>query len=120
MDSGALCGSMCVDGEPLCLDVVVSVEQPGWEEAAIVQLRENGYARLKLSAAEAECVQQLYPAAHEAFASRTSRQQMAVLDWNRGHLDSRQGYVDDGHRQFLELHPVVGNVPMRPQAPNST
>lgn len=82
----------------------VDLDDPCWPARACEQLRRQSFARLRLSPDEVRLVHELYDSVREAFDFRASRNQLRVCDRDFDDLDSRNGFVDEPNREWLELH----------------
>jgi len=83
---------------------VIDTDSSSWAVQASQMLRQNMYARLRLPAHEVCLVREMYAAAKAAFSDGRSRRQLRIPDDMVDDLDSRNGFVDDPNREWLELH----------------
>ena len=88
---------------------VIDCSEDGWEARACSELRRVAFVKVRLTDREQRCIRDLYEAAEDAFEDRASRREMELPLLDARRLDSRSGYVDDGKREFLELHHLIAH-----------
>jgi len=86
------------------LPTVVDISEPSWTARAYDDLKQWGYARLRLTPAEVSLMQDLYDATDKFFDDRGSTRKLEVPDEEFDDLDERSGYVFDRHREMFEVH----------------
>ena len=75
-----------------------------WTSEAIRSLQRDGFAVIKLTPTEAAAVHEMLDAAQQAFEDSVEMRALRISDEQLDDLDSRDGYVRDRVREWLELH----------------
>lgn len=75
-----------------------------WTSEAIRSLQRDGFAVIKLMPTEAAAVHEMLDAAQQAFEDSVEMRALRISDEQLDNLDSRDGYVCDRVREWLELH----------------
>ena len=91
------------------MDEVLDPNTCAFEARACALLREQGFARLLLTASDSQLVPQLLRAATAFFESDAATRGAHIPPRERRAHDSRRGYVRQQGREFLELHPRVAD-----------
>lgn len=86
------------------LPTVIDIDSPSWTRLAYQDLKQWGYARLRLTPPEASLMRDLYVSTDEFFNDRSSTRKLEVPDEAFDDLDERSGYVFDRHREMFEVH----------------
>ena len=101
----------CAESTAATVDEVLDVGSSGFAHRACTLLREQGFARLKLAAADVPLTQALLRDAGVFFDDDAATRSTRVPPPDRKAHDSRSGYMCDRGREFLELHPRAAVVP---------
>jgi len=75
-----------------------------WTSEAVRSLQRDGFAVIKLTPTEAAAVHEMLDAAQQAFEDSVEMRALRISDEQLDDLDSRDGYVCDRVREWLELH----------------
>lgn len=86
-------------------DVIDVATASNFAARAYKQLRDQGYARLKLTTADAAVVQRMFADADSFFSDREAVRWAHVPPNDRARHDSRSGYAIEKGREFFEVHP---------------
>ena len=89
---------------------VLCPSAPDFATWACKHLHTHGYARIRLTPAQSTKVTELFCDAASFFASPEAARDSHVPPPERQHIDSRNGYVFERGREFMELHPRAGNA----------
>ena len=89
---------------------VLCPSTPDFASRACKHLHTHGYARIRLTPAQSTTVTDLFCDAASFFASPEAARDSHVPPPERLHIDSRNGYVFERGREFMELHPRAGNA----------
>ena len=97
--------------------IVLDAGAPSFATSTCVLLRQQGFALLRLTPADATLVREHLKAATAFFNDDQATRGTHIPPRERSSHDSRNGYVSEPGREFLEVHPRAGHRPLTPSSP---
>ena len=86
-------------------DEVLNAAASNFAARACELLREQGFARVKMITADAALAHQMYCDANAFFDDSVAKRGSHVPPNERKAMDARTGYIREGGREYLEIHP---------------
>ena len=94
------------------LEGIIEITHPDFARRACAQLHRRGYARLRLSSNIGGLARLLFEDAECFFGDAAAKRRVHVAPMERSAHNSRTGYVSEGSREYVELHPRAKPTPM--------